>query len=113
LTNRKQCVHYGGIHSKINTIECGVPQGSVLGPLLFIIYTNDLTDTLHLVKLIIISYHTTLCDSSPNIPHLYETMDRELDSLTDWFRANKLSLNVSKTNYNIFPNINPQEYVWK
>ena len=110
LTNRKQFVHYGGIHSKINTIECGVPQGSVLGPLLFIIYTNDLPDTLNLVKSILFADDTTLYYSYPNIPHLYETMNKELDNLTDWFCANKLSLNVSKTNYMIFSNINPQQH---
>jgi len=60
LTYRKQFVHYGGINSKINTIEGGVPQGSVLGTLLFIIYTNDLSDTLNCVKAILSADDTTL-----------------------------------------------------
>jgi hypothetical protein len=53
---------------------------------------------------------TTLYYSSPHIPNLYEIMNKELDSLTDWFRANKLSLNVSKTNYMIFSNINSKQH---
>jgi hypothetical protein len=81
-----------------------------IGVLLFIIYTNDLPDTLNLLKSIIFADDATLCYSSPNIQHLSETMNRELDSLTDWFPANQLSLNVSKTNYMLFANIKPQQH---
>jgi len=81
-----------------------------LGPLLYIFYTNDLSDTLNLVKSILFVDDTTLYYSSPHIPNLYEIMNKELDSLTDWFRANKLSLNVSKTNYMIFSNINSKQH---
>ena len=52
---------------------------------------------------------TTLYYSIPTIPHLYKTMKRELDNLTDWFRANTLPLNVSKINYMIFLNIKFQQ----
>jgi len=110
LTKRKQFVHYGGLNSKVNTTECGILQGSVLGPLLFIIYTNDLSDTLNLVKSILFADDTTLYYSSPHIPDPYEIMNEELDSLTDWLRANKLSQNVSKTNYMIFSNINSKQH---
>ena len=102
LTNRKQYVQYKDSKSSTNIIPCGVPQGSVLGPLLFIIYTNDLPNCLTNCKAILFADDTTLYNSSPDIKHLYSSINSELDSLTEWFRANKLSLNVSKTHYVIF-----------
>ena len=102
LYNRKQFVHYKGSDSHVETIKCGVPQGSVLGPLLFIIYTNDLPGCLNLTKSVLFADDTTVYLSSKNITYLYTTMNIELLNLTDWFRANKLSLNISKTNYMLF-----------
>ena len=94
--------------SHVETIKCGVPQGSVLGPLLFIIYTNDLPGCLNLTKSILFADDTTIYLSSNNISYLYTTMNGELLKLTDWFRANKLSLNISKTNYILFTYQNRQ-----
>ena len=108
LYQRKQCVHYMGNDSHVETIKCGVPQGSVLGPLLFIIYTNDLPGCLNLTKSILFADDTTIYLSSNNISYLYTTMNGELLKLTDWFRANKLSLNISKTNYILFTYQNRQ-----
>ena len=99
LTDRKQYVHYRNKNSSSERIECGVPQGSVLGPLLFIIYTNDLPDSLNGAKSILFADDTTIYISFNNISNLYRDMNIELDNITDWFRANKLSLNVTKTNY--------------
>ena len=82
--------HYMGNDSQVETIKCGVPQGSVLGPLLFIIYTNDLPGCLNLTKSILFADDTTIYLSSNNISYLYTTMNGELLKLTDWFRANKL-----------------------
>lgn len=106
LTNRKQFVKYNGVLSDTLDVTCGVPQGSVLGPLLFILYTNDLPDSLKHLKCILFADDTTLYVSSKNIKQLIDTMNAELTTLSDWFKANKLSLNTSKTNYVIFQKSN-------
>jgi len=102
LSRRKQYVQYYKSSSDTLTVPCGVPQGSVLGPLLFIIYTNDLPNCLTDSKAILFADDTTLYISSKSIPQLYRSTNIELESLNDWFRANKLSLNVSKTHYVVF-----------
>ena len=97
--NRKQYVHYNGQNSDLLDITCGVPQGSVLGPLLFIIYTNDLPNALRDAKCILFADDTTIYMSSQNQKQLYDSMTSELNNLTDWFSANRLSLNTTKTNF--------------
>ena len=77
---------------------CGVPQG----PLLFIIYTNDLPNCLTNYKVILFADDTTIYISSNNFKQLYLAANRELEYLTDWFLSNKLSLNVSKTHFVLF-----------
>ena len=81
-------------------MECGVPQGSVLGPLLFILYIHDLPDA----RSIIFADDTTIYISGRNIESIYRTMNRELNVVVDWYRANKLSLNETKTNLMLFTN---------
>ena len=102
LSTRKQYVQYYKTSSEIQTIPCGVPQGSVLGPLLFIIYTNDLPNCLKDSKAILFADDTTLYMSSNNFKQLYHVANIELESLNNWFRANKLSLNIGKTHYVVF-----------
>jgi hypothetical protein len=103
LTNRKQYVSYKETDSSIMEMTCGVPQGSVLGPLLFIIYTNDLPNALINCKCILFADDTTVYYSSKNVTHIFDNINKDLNSLEDWFKANKLSLNISKTHYMIFP----------
>jgi hypothetical protein len=74
-----------GSNSHVETFKCGVPQGSVLGPLLFIIYTNDLPGCLNLTKSILFADDTTVYLSSKNISYLYTAMNNEFLKLTDWF----------------------------
>lgn len=108
LNNRKQFVQYKSAKSLTHTILCGVPQGSVLGPLLFIIYTNDLPNCLVHSKAILFADDTTIYLNSDNILNMFNYINHDLESLSDWFRANKLSLNVGKSNYIIFrQNSNP------
>ena len=104
LTNRKQYVQIKDEKSATETITYGVPQGSVLGPLLFIIYTIDLPKSLIKTKTILFADDTTIFKSSNNIETLYTAMNEDLRILEDWLKANKLSLTASKTNYFLFRN---------
>lgn len=105
LSNRGQYVQYQSCKSETRPITCGVPQGSVLGPLLFLIYVNDLPDCLNNSKGVLFADDTTLYQSSDNIRELYRIMNNELNILSDWFRANKLSLNVSKSCHMLLTNV--------
>ena len=95
-------VDYKVITSKEHNINYGVPQGSVLGPLLLILYTNDLPNTLTVIKSILFADDTTIYYSHSNLNTLYTNLNKDLQILNDWFKTNKLSLNVSKTQYMIF-----------
>ena len=95
-------VDYKGITSKDHNINYGVPQGSVLGPLLFILYTNDLPNTLTVSKYILFDDDTTIYYSHSNLNTLYTNLNKDLQILNDWFKTSKLSLNVSNTRYIIF-----------
>ena len=80
------------------TITCGVPQGSILGPLLFLIFVNDLKKSTSLDP-IMFADNTNLFYSHKNIKSLFETVNKELANISTWFQANKLSLNANKTKY--------------
>ena len=101
LTKRKQYTVINSSKSALEDITCGVPQGSILGPILFLLYINDIN---HCTSLNLLSYadDTTIYTSNSNADTLYAEVNKELIKLDDWFRANKLSLNVKKTNYSIF-----------
>ena len=104
LTDRTQYVKYNNTKYSIKTLPCGVPQGSVLGPLLFIIFSNDLPNCLKVTKAILFADDTTIFMSSQNKQYLYESVNKDLHFFNEWFQTNKLSLNVSKTNYMLFNN---------
>ena len=76
---------------------CSVPQGSILGPLLFLIIINNLYNSTPLLETILFSDDTNLFYSHNNIKELLITMNAELSHLNEWFCANKLSLNTDKT----------------
>ena len=99
LENRKQFVRYQSCDSEYKNIKCGVPQGSILGPLLFILYVNDITTTTSLLDVILFADDTTLLYSHPDIPSKINLINNELRETSNWFKANKLSVNASKTNY--------------
>lgn len=102
LTNRKQYVQYGEATSHYSACPYGVPQGSILGPLLFIIYVNDLPRALTYCKTILFADDTNLLESSASIQELFSHMNTDANNLYEWFNVNKLSLNTSKTSFIIF-----------
>ena len=102
LSNRQQFVSYNDEYSIKREILFGVPQGSVLGPLLFIIYSNDCTNSLKSCKCVLFADDTTVYQSHHDINILRKLVEEELSNLINWFKANTLSLNVSKTNVIIF-----------
>ena len=102
LANRKQYVSHNNINSKPLSIRCGVPQGSILGPLLFLLYINDLCNISHLLQKKLFADDTNLFYSHKSSIELFQNMNMELEKLVLWFRLNKLSLNIDKTNYIIF-----------
>ena len=97
LGNRQQ--YFNDSKSYTKDLNCGVPQGSVLGPLLFLIYMNDMPNCLMTSHAIILADDTTLVVSSRDPMQLYHDMNLDLDRLCNWFRSYKLSLNTSKTYY--------------
>ena len=104
LSNRKQFVFPNNASSQMRKITCGVPQGSILGPLLFILYVNDMINCSKLLHFILFADDTNLFYSSSNYKDLIDVVNIELGNLSEWFRTNKLSLNIAKTNYVLFGN---------
>ena len=102
LTNRQQFVSFIGHLSDKKIITCGVPQGSVLGPLLFLLYINDLPNISNKLKFYLFADDTNIYYESSNLAEIEKVMNEELNKLYQWLCANKLSLNVSKTNFVIF-----------
>jgi len=90
------------LSSQKEILTYGVPQGSILGPLLFIIYINDLPSVLEKCKSVIFADDTNLFCSSHSIHTLYSNVNEDLKHVSDWFKANKLSLNVDKTVFIVF-----------
>ena len=102
LSNRKQYVSINGFESNIKEISCGVPQGSTLGPLLFLIYINDFQYSLDKSKASHFADDTNILYASKNIKTIESVLNHELKLASTWLRANKLSLNEDKTKLLIF-----------
>ena len=98
-----------GTKSDSLKISTGVPQGSILGPLLFIIYINDLSSASTIFKPIMYADDTTLTTTlcfAGNPDYTAEIINESLDSVCTWLKVNKLSLNVKKTKFMIFHHAN-------
>ena len=96
LSNRSQYVSINGHESGLAAINCGVPQGSVLGPLLFLLYINDLNQAIKLCKVHHFADDTNLLCVSNSIKKLNKLVNADLKRLVNWLNANKISLNLKK-----------------
>ena len=99
LHERQQYVMFNNVTSTKCKITTGVPQGSILGPLLFLLYINDICRTSEILKFILYADDTNIFYSCESLDQLCEVVNRELHGVMQWFRANRLSVNLKKTNF--------------
>ena len=102
LSDRKQFVSFNGQSSELLENKSGVPQGSVLGPLLFLLYINDLPNISKILNFYLFADDTNIYYESDSLNDLERTINKELDKLYLWLNVNRLSLNIDKTNFIIF-----------
>ena len=104
LTDRKKTVRIASVDSSLMKILCGVPQGSILGTLLFLLYIYDLRHATQTSLVHHFADDTNLIVSDRNLKNLRLKMNEELKSLYEWLCANRISLNVVKTEFLLFRN---------
>ena len=95
LSNRTQFVEIDDMKSSYQHVPCGVPQGSILGPLLYLIYVNDIWKSCD-SKIFSFADDTTLCVSIPNLDDVYDTINNDINKMHTWLCANRLSLNANE-----------------
>lgn len=102
VSNKAQFVSFKGYFSNKAKLKCGVPQGSILGPLLFLIYINDMFSVSDVLSPIMFADDTTLVLSHSHFSTLMSNANVGLVAYTAWFMLNKLSLNIKKCNFVVF-----------
>ena len=98
LSNRRQFVLFKYVQSEYATVTCGVSQGSMMGPLLFLLYVNDIANVSTSLLPILFADDTNVFLTGNNIDQIIEIMNGELNNVFLWLNSNKLSLNVKKRN---------------
>ena len=102
LSDRSQFVSINGFNSDYKTIKYGVPQGSVLGPLLFLIFINELNTAIKHSETFHFADDTCLLNIKDSVKQINKVVNKDLKFLVQWLNANRISLNVAKTEIVIF-----------
>ena len=113
LSNREQFVSVNGQVSEKLAINCGVPQGPVLGPLLFLFYISDLPKVPKVLSFYLFADDTNIYFEPSNLLRLQKTMNKHLRYVKKWLDTNKLALNLDKTNFVLFhsPQVSATELI--
>ena len=111
LENRSQCCFVNGQLSHTLPINCGIPQGSILGPLLFLLFINDLPNCFSSGLASMYADDTTVSFNADNTTTLEFLINKDLESLDKWLVANKLSLNVSKTEFMLLTTRQKRQFI--
>ena len=109
LSDRKMFIEFNGVSSSLCDVTFGVPQGTVLGPFLFIIYINDILNSTTVLRFLLYADDTTIFYSGKSLNDLFNVFNREIELFNIWTKANKILLNLDKTKYMIFSNKNSKE----
>ena len=102
LDNRQQIVTVSGVSSAKCSTSCGIPQGSILGPLLFLLHINDFHNSSKLFEFHLFADDANLFYEHKSLQQLQENINSELINIHTWLCANKLSLNIEKSNFILF-----------
>ena len=102
LMSKAQYVHYNGCNSSTKSIEYGVPQGSILGPLFFILFMNDFSRASQLLFSILFADDTSVFLIGKEYTQLIVSVNKELKKVSPWLNANGLAINVKKTHFMVF-----------
>ena len=99
LDNRTQIVTVNGENSTELKINCGVPQGSILGPLLFLLYSNDIYSSSEILDFRLFADDTSILFADKSLDAIERTVNYEMKNVSEWLLANKLSINVAKSHF--------------
>ena len=102
ISNRSQFVSLSNGKSHDQKILCGIPQRSVLGPIFFNMYVNDIVYTSEILKFVLFADDTYILFSTKKYEYIENTLNTKFNKVYEWLCTNKLSINLSKTNYMIF-----------
>ena len=109
LLNRSQVTKYNSFTSKSpKTVTLGVPQGSILGPLLFLLYINDIHHSSSIPKFLLFADDTALLYTAPTLQELQSSINSSLPDIATWLMSNRLTLNTHKSTYQLYAPNNPQ-----
>ena len=102
LKDRKQFVQLGNIKSNLKQINLGVPQGSILAPLLFLLYINDMPNVFDSMKPVLFADDSCFYESGANLNAIIDNINKQLVDFSDWIYSNKLTINYKRSHYVVF-----------